>query len=170
MSKRSHTARLAERQVKVAAQAADGAQGKDIAETLEVSPATICRDLLAIRQRAYPANEAELVILIAEQDAVLQLMEDKLMKGLPPDVSNAWLKIRQEYASLHGLNKPTKHVTATVDLNEQQSRYSRIMKACRGIFAEERWNEIIAYLESVPRDPNPFPTVGKIIEGKLLNE
>jgi len=151
MSRRSHTARLSERQVKVAEAAANGAQGKDIAEELEVSPSTICRDLLAIRERAYPANETELAILIAEQDAVLQLMEDRLLKGLPPDVCKAWLSIRQEYASLHGLNKPTKHVTAHVDINATaQGIYPEFMRTMMRKW--NQWEAIKAMIQALPDD------------------
>ena len=158
MSQRSHTVRLSERQVIVAAQAADGAQGKDIAQALDVSPATVCRDLLAIRERAYPANEVELQILIAEQDAVLQLMEDKLLKGLPPDVCKAWLNIRQEYASLHGLNKPTKHVTATVDA--RGPLYFEYLEHVARLSPENK-EKVFAYADALP-------STAMVIEPELL--
>jgi hypothetical protein len=81
--------------------------------------------------------------------------------GLLLATLDRWLKLVE-------MNVVKRTITATVDLNEQQSRYARIMRACRGIFADERWNEIIAYLESLPRDDNPFPTVGRIIDQKVL--
>jgi hypothetical protein len=138
-------------------------------EGYPVSRMTLYRDVKALQVQWEQSNQDSWVKMRDEQLTVLRKMEDSLLNQvMTPAEVDTWRKVRKDIADLVGLDAPSKTISARVDVNADQSRYSRIMRACRGIFAEDRWNQIITYLSELPRDDNPFPTVGRIIEQKVI--
>jgi DNA-binding CsgD family transcriptional regulator len=166
---RNADAHIQGRRQKVMELMSEGKDQPDIVEELGISRMTLWRDLQSLEKKYGVENSEQLKAIKAKMfETLIKAAEAVWVGEIEPEVANAYRGILAEVSKLLGLNAPQKTISAHVDLNEQQSRYARIMRACRGILAEERWNQIIAYLEQLPRDDNPFPTVGRIIDQKVI--
>jgi hypothetical protein len=142
---------------------------EEAASKLDVSTRTVIRDRQELQLKALTnlSSETEqywqleMADIRADIEHVRQMALNMKERG-----GDLLLRAADRWIKLVEMNIVKKSITAHVDVSSD-SRVERIKRACRGINDQGRWdNEIIPYLESLPRDPNPFPKVGRVLEGE----
>ncbi len=85
-------------------------------EALQVSRATLWRDLKALQEQAVLTLDTEGLKAITQQQYQVQLkMEEALLQGvLDPATVIAWNKVRESIAKLLGLNAPSRSIQAHI--------------------------------------------------------
>jgi hypothetical protein len=139
------------------------------ADQLDVCRETVITDRQELRLRSLTnlsaSTEEYWSLEMADIMADVQFLRTKAKTqgkdGLLLQTLDRWLKLVE-------MNVVKRSITAHVDLSGQ-AWPNRLALATSGIVAEARRDEVIAMLEALPRDGNPFPTVGrgKLLEGEL---
>jgi hypothetical protein len=96
----------------------------------------------------------------AHREILLKIEQGVWEGALDKDFALTCLAIRDRLAELDGLNAPSKHVTATVDLNETaQGLYPQFMRLMKKRW--NQWDKIEAFVNSLPRDGDPLLLEGE---------
>ena len=86
------------------------------------------------------------------QMEVLELIEESIVGGLIlPEVANAWRAVRADISKLLGLDQPTRHVTARVNVDADPPAL-RLKQAVGGL-DDDQLEEVARFAASLARKP-----------------
>ena len=145
-------AHIEARRAKVMEGMEQGLTQADLVDELQVSRSTLWRDLAALRERWSGEADQSFAEYRKKQMEVLELIEEAIVGGLIlPEVANAWRAVRADISKLLGLDQPTRHVTARVNVDADPPAL-RLKQAVGGL-DDDQLEEVARFAASLARKP-----------------
>jgi HTH domain len=155
------------RQVQIVEELKNGTPKHEIADKLQISRATLWRDLRDLQEKALLViAPSDLTEIKAAQLKVFELIERNLIEGtIPTDVAREWRGIRSEISQLLGLNAPSRSIQAHVSAN-LTGRDLRLRKVTYDL-DEDQFDSVVAFARGLSRE-KPKMTDAQFME--VLNK
>jgi hypothetical protein len=147
--------------VKASVKANEIGQLQDYAENvLGVSRWTLYRDLEAIgaRKATSPLTPEERLTLALAQFDVLSKLELATIAGvIPPDVTNAVARLRDQMARLLDMYPDSRSTRLNLNVHvDGTGRFHETVSACAGL-DDQQYADVLAYAKSLQRKELPMP-------------
>ena len=132
-----------------------GKSQKEVARVLGVTPASVCKNLKKLRETMQAATAHDYEIYRQCHLAILEQIETSLLENkVTPEVCREWRQIRADIATFAGLNAPSRSVSVSVGVGNEQTKgfYPRFARATMKLKHPESWARLWGFIESMPSD------------------